>query len=68
MIKKNTIKRFKQEIEIYKKINSNIKVVAKSIDAYTDDEEQFLNMEYVEGDNLTQHIAKNGKLIPRTNL
>lgn len=62
--KENTIKRFKQEIEIYKKINSNM--VAKFIEAYTDDEEQFLVMEYVEGDNLTQHIAKNGKLIPRT--
>lgn len=57
-------KRFKQEIEVYKKIRSQR--IAAYIDSYMDNREQYLVMEYVDGTNLRDLLKKNGKFIPKT--
>ncbi|WP_029608692.1 serine/threonine-protein kinase [Mycoplasma simbae] len=62
--KENTIKRFHQEIKLYKSINSQR--IAKYVDSYTDEEEQFLVMEFVDGESLKTQISKSGKLLART--
>ncbi|MBU4690535.1 serine/threonine protein kinase [Mycoplasma sp. ES3157-GEN-MYC] len=59
-----TTKRFKQEIALYKSINSSR--IAKYIDSYADDNEQYLVMEYIDGDSLKTNISKGGKLISKT--
>ncbi|QBF34778.1 serine/threonine protein kinase [Mycoplasmopsis phocirhinis] len=59
-----TIKRFKQEINLYKKIKSHR--VAQYIDSYIGDNEQYLVTEFIDGENLRTIINKNGKLISKT--
>ncbi|WP_235888477.1 serine/threonine-protein kinase [Mycoplasmopsis mucosicanis] len=58
------INRFKQEIALYKSINS-IRI-AKYIESYVGDDEQYLVMEFVEGESLHSQIRKGGKLISKT--
>ncbi|WP_027120842.1 serine/threonine-protein kinase [Mycoplasmopsis lipofaciens] len=57
-------KRFKQEIEIYKKIKSN--KIPAYIDSYIDEKEQYLIMEYVEGKTLREIINQEGKVSSQT--
>ncbi|MCT4469822.1 serine/threonine-protein kinase [Mycoplasma sp. HS2188] len=59
-----TIKRFKQEINLYKKVKSSR--VAQYIDSYIGDNEQYLVTEFIDGENLKTIINKNGKLVART--
>lgn len=61
--RESTLNRFKQEIDIMKRVNS--KYFPKYIDSYFNDEEQYVVMEYVDGINLKDHVKRNGKLIPR---
>ncbi|MBZ4195268.1 serine/threonine-protein kinase [Mycoplasma tauri] len=60
----STLKRFKQEIEIMKKVRSEF--FPYYVDSYIDDVEQFVVMEYVEGHNLRERIKSNGRLLPIT--
>ncbi|UUD35365.1 serine/threonine protein kinase [Mycoplasmopsis caviae] len=55
-----TRRRFEQEIAIYKKLNTER--VALYHDSFCDDYEQYLVMEFVEGQNLREIIKRNGKL------
>ncbi|BAH69774.1 hypothetical protein MBIO_0509 [Mycoplasmopsis fermentans PG18] len=54
-----TRRRFEQEITIYKKLNTER--VALYFDSYSDEYEQYLVMEFVEGQNLREIIKRNGK-------
>ncbi|KKB26685.1 Serine/threonine protein kinase PrkC [Mycoplasmopsis meleagridis] len=56
-------KRFSQEIKVLSKVNS--KYVAKFIDAYIGDNEQYIIMEYVDGINLKDKLSE-GKLNIKT--
>ncbi|WP_029512917.1 serine/threonine-protein kinase [Mycoplasmopsis iners] len=56
-------RRFAQEIKIYSKVNSD--KVAKYIDSYFDENEQYIVMEFVEGYNLKDKLSE-GKLLPKT--
>ncbi|MBU4689683.1 serine/threonine-protein kinase [Mycoplasma zalophidermidis] len=59
-----TTRRFKQEIALYKSINSSR--IAKYIDSYVSDTEQYLVMEFIDGDSLKTNISRGGKLISKT--
>ncbi|WP_406617407.1 serine/threonine-protein kinase [Mycoplasmopsis adleri] len=61
--KESSLKRFKQEIDIMKRINS--KFYPKYIDSYFGEDEQYLVMEFVEGTNLRDQIKRDGKILPR---
>ncbi|VEU77143.1 serine/threonine-protein kinase [Mycoplasmopsis columbina] len=56
-----TKKRFAQEIKIYSKVHSS--KVAKFIDAFIDEREQYIIMEYVEGTSLKDKLRE-GRLLP----
>ncbi|AIA29346.1 serine/threonine protein kinase [Mycoplasmopsis californica] len=62
--KENTLKRFEQEIKLYKSIHSNR--IAEFVEASFDAQEQYLVMELVNGETLKNEINKGGKLIART--
>lgn len=54
-----TRRRFEQKITIYKKLNTER--VSLYFDSYSDEYEQYLVMEFVEGQNLREIIKRNGK-------
>ncbi|QSF13443.1 serine/threonine-protein kinase [Mycoplasma sp. Mirounga ES2805-ORL] len=58
-----TLNRFRHEIEVYKKIRSDR--IAKYIDSHMSRNEQFIVMEYVEGENMKDRLRKNGRFIPK---
>ncbi|OAB48939.1 serine/threonine-protein kinase [Mycoplasmopsis gallinarum] len=53
-------KRFLQETQIYKKIQSN--KVAKFIECYIDENEQYIVMEYVDGKTIKDFLRQNQKI------
>ncbi|UUM19244.1 serine/threonine-protein kinase [Mycoplasma sp. 1018B] len=55
-------KRFEQEIKIYKKIKSNY--VARYIESFFDEKEQYIVMEFVDGVSLKNRLAE-GKINPK---
>lgn len=63
MDKERTLNRFKQEVNIIKKVNS--RQFPKYIDSYFGPKECYLVMEYVEGENLRDLIKRNGRIIPK---
>ncbi|MGP1451800.1 MAG: serine/threonine-protein kinase [Metamycoplasmataceae bacterium] len=57
------IKRFIQEIDIYKNINS--RSVIEYHDSFVSDTEQYLVTEFVPGTSIADHLKKEGRIIPK---